>query len=43
MFFVLPFGYLAYQSLQSGIYPNFEFTWAFSNFSEADLGQQASS
>jgi spermidine/putrescine transport system permease protein len=35
LFFVLPFGYLAYQSLQSGIYPNFEFTWSFSNFSEA--------
>ena len=26
LFFVLPFGYLAYQSLQSGIYPSFEFT-----------------
>jgi spermidine/putrescine transport system permease protein len=35
IFFVLPFGYLAYQSLQSGIYPSFEFTWEFSNFSEA--------
>ena len=35
VFFVLPFGYLAYQSLQSGIYPNFEFTWEFSNFTEA--------
>jgi spermidine/putrescine transport system permease protein len=35
LFFVLPFGYLAYQSLQSGIYPNFEFTWSFSNFTEA--------
>jgi spermidine/putrescine transport system permease protein len=34
IFFVLPFGYLAYQSLQSGIYPSFEFTWAFSNYSE---------
>jgi len=35
IFFVLPFGYLGYQSLQSGVYPNFEFTWEFSNFSDA--------
>ena len=35
IFFVLPFAYLGYQSLQSGIYPSFEFTWEFSNFTEA--------
>jgi spermidine/putrescine transport system permease protein len=35
LFFLIPLGFLAYQSLQSGIYPNFEFTWEFSNFTEA--------
>ena len=35
VFFLVPLGFLGYQSLQSGIYPNFEFTWEFSNFSEA--------
>ncbi|HET9242764.1 MAG TPA: ABC transporter permease [Gaiella sp.] len=35
IFFVVPFGYLGYQSLQSGIYPGFELTWEFSNFSDA--------
>ena len=35
LFFLLPLAYLAYQSLQSGIYPSFEFTWEFSNFSDA--------
>ena len=35
IFFLLPLGFLGYQSLQSGIYPNFEFTWEFSNFTEA--------
>ena len=35
IFFLVPLGFLGYQSLQSGIYPNFEFTWEFSNFSEA--------
>ncbi len=35
IFFVVPLGYLAYQSLQSGLYPNYEFTWAFENYSEA--------
>jgi spermidine/putrescine transport system permease protein len=34
IFFVIPLGFLGYQSLQSGIFPNFEFTWEFSNFSE---------
>jgi spermidine/putrescine transport system permease protein len=35
IFFLIPLGYLGYQSLQSGIYPNLEFTWEFSNFSNA--------
>jgi spermidine/putrescine transport system permease protein len=35
VFFVVPLGFLAYQSLQSGIFPNFEFTWEFSNFTDA--------
>ena len=35
LFFVVPLCYLAYQSLQSGIYPSFEFSWEFSNFTEA--------
>ncbi|MDH4102394.1 MAG: ABC transporter permease [Thermoleophilia bacterium] len=35
LFFLVPLGFLGYQSLQSGIYPNFEFTWEFSNFSDA--------
>jgi len=35
VFFLIPLGFLGYQSLQSGIYPNFDFTWEFSNFSEA--------
>lgn len=35
IFFLVPLAFLAYQSLQSGIYPSFEFTWEFSNFTEA--------
>jgi spermidine/putrescine transport system permease protein len=35
LFFLVPLGYLGYQSLQSGIYPSLEFTWQFSNFTEA--------
>ncbi len=35
LFFVIPLFFLAYQSLQSGVFPNFEFTWEFSNFTEA--------
>jgi len=34
IFFAIPLGFLAYQSLQSGLFPNFEFTWEFSNFSD---------
>jgi len=35
LFFLVPLGFLGFQSLQSGIFPNFEFTWEFSNFTEA--------
>jgi spermidine/putrescine transport system permease protein len=35
MFFLVPLAFLGYQSLQSGIFPNLEFTWEFSNFTEA--------
>jgi len=35
LFFLLPLAYLAYQSLQSGVYPSFQFTWELSNFSDA--------
>jgi spermidine/putrescine transport system permease protein len=34
IFFLIPLAFLAYQSLQSGLFPNFEFTWEFSNFSD---------
>jgi ABC-type spermidine/putrescine transport system, permease component I len=34
VFFLVPLGFLGYQSLQSGLFPNFEFTWQFSNFSD---------
>jgi spermidine/putrescine transport system permease protein len=35
VFFLIPLVFLGYQSLQSGIFPNFEFSWEFSNFTEA--------
>ena len=35
IFFVVPLIFLGYQSLQSGTFPNFEFTWEFSNFTDA--------
>jgi len=35
IFFLVPLAYLGYQSLQSGIFPGFEFTWEFSNFSNS--------
>jgi spermidine/putrescine transport system permease protein len=35
IFFLVPLGVLGYQSLQSGIFPDFEFTWEFSNFSDS--------
>jgi spermidine/putrescine transport system permease protein len=31
----VPMGFLGYQSLQSGLFPHFRFTWEFSNFSTA--------
>jgi spermidine/putrescine transport system permease protein len=34
IFFLIPLAFLGYQSLQSGLFPNFEFTWEFSNFSD---------
>jgi len=33
IFFLIPLGFLAYESLQSGLFPNFRFTWEFSNYS----------
>ncbi len=35
IFFLLPMGFLGYQSLQSGIFPDFHFSWQFSNFVDA--------
>ena len=35
VFFLVPLAFLAYQSLQSGVFPSYEFTWEFSNFSDA--------
>jgi spermidine/putrescine transport system permease protein len=35
VFFLIPLAFLAYESLQSGIFPTFQFTWEFSNFSTA--------
>lgn len=34
IFFLIPLGFLGYQSLQSGVFPDFQFTWEFSNFSD---------
>jgi spermidine/putrescine transport system permease protein len=33
--FLVPLGFLGYQSLQSGIFPTYEFTWELSNFTDA--------
>ena len=33
IFFLIPLVFLGYESLQSGLFPNFEFTWEFANFS----------
>jgi spermidine/putrescine transport system permease protein len=33
VFFLVPLAFLGYESLRSGLFPNFEFTWEFSNFS----------
>jgi spermidine/putrescine transport system permease protein len=35
VFFLVPLAYLAYQSLQSGTFPTYEFTWEFSNYTDA--------
>ena len=35
IFFLIPLAFLGYQSLQSGTFPNYEFTWEFSNFTES--------
>ena len=32
---LIPLGVLGYESLQSGVFPTFEFTWEFSNYSDA--------
>lgn len=34
IFFLIPLAFLGYESLQSGLFPHFEFTWQFSNFSD---------
>jgi spermidine/putrescine transport system permease protein len=38
IFFLIPMGFLAYESLQTGLFPHFRFTWAFSNFWDAVSG-----
>jgi spermidine/putrescine transport system permease protein len=35
IFFLIPLAYLGYTSLQSGLFPSFEFTWEFSNYTDA--------
>jgi spermidine/putrescine transport system permease protein len=35
VFFLVPLAFLGYQSLQSGTFPTYEFTWEFSNFTDA--------
>ena len=42
IFFLIPLVFLGYESLQSGLFPSFEFTWQFSNFSDGigDYHQQ---
>ena len=35
VFFLVPLAFLGYQSLQSGTFPSYEFTWEFSNFADA--------
>jgi spermidine/putrescine transport system permease protein len=35
IFFVIPLGFLGYQSLQSGTVGNYEFTWEWSNYGDA--------
>ena len=33
IFFLIPLAFLGYESLRSGLFPDFQFTWEFSNFS----------
>src|SRR6186997_3512887 len=41
MFFLVPLGFLGYQSLQTGdILSGYQFTWAFSNYKDAVSGYQ---
>ncbi|MCS7006047.1 MAG: ABC transporter permease [Thermoleophilia bacterium] len=35
LFFLLPLAFLGYQSLQSGSFPNYSFTWEVGNFAKA--------
>lgn len=35
LFFIVPLGFLGYQSLESGSVGNYEFTWQFSNYADA--------
>jgi spermidine/putrescine transport system permease protein len=35
IFFLVPLGFLGWESLKSGVFPDFSFTWQFSNFSDA--------
>jgi spermidine/putrescine transport system permease protein len=35
IFFLVPLGFLGHDSLKSGVFPDFSFTWQFSNFSSA--------
>ena len=35
VFFLVPLAFLGYQSLESGSYGSFQFTWEFSNFTDA--------
>jgi spermidine/putrescine transport system permease protein len=38
IFFLVPMGFLGYQSLESGLFPHFHFSWEFSNFWSALSG-----
>jgi len=42
IFFLIPLVFLGYESLQSGLFPDFRFSWEFSNFSSgiSDYHQQ---
>jgi len=42
IFFLIPLAFLGYESLQSGSFPDFQFTWEFSNFTDGirDYHQQ---